>query len=115
MNECLHACMAGMIFTYFIESLQFTEEKFSLRHMSQHVQQCSYIEHPGIQESEKKHFSKVYGVNRRSILCDLPYFDVTSQLPQDIMHLLFEGLFHLQIKLLLNYLFSDISVSIYIS
>ena len=79
-----------------------------MRSMAQHLHQCGYLELPGVGENEKKHYSKVYGINRRSILCDLPYFDVTTQLPQDVMHVVFEGLYHLQIKLFLGYLFDDL-------
>ena len=38
----------------------------------------------------REHYSKEYGVVKRSIL-DAPYFDVTQQLPQDIMHIILEG------------------------
>ena len=92
-------------------NLQFTEEEFVLRTLQLHLTQCSYVERPGISSEEKQHFSKVYGVNRKSILCDLPDFDITTQLPQDIMHVLFEGLFHLQVRLFLNYLIDDLKVS----
>ena len=37
------------------------------------------------------HFSKEYGVNKRSVLLDTPYFDITNQLPQDIMHVILES------------------------
>ena len=74
------------------------------------VANCKDIEKVGISESERKAHSKMSGVNRKSILCELPDFDVTLQLPQDVIHLLFEGLFHLQIKLFLNYIFDDIKV-----
>ncbi|XP_064475128.1 uncharacterized protein LOC135389090 [Ornithodoros turicata] len=36
---------------------------------------------------------KLYGVNEKSPLMDLEYFDVTLQLPPDLMHDLFEGCF----------------------
>ena len=94
---------------------QFTEEQFTLRNKNVHLQQCRFIERPGIREDEKQHYSKVYGVNRMSILCDLPYFDVTAQLPQDVMHLLFEGLYHFQIKVFLNYILNETHVSIEIN
>lgn len=38
-----------------------------------------------------KHFSKEYGVTKRSVLLDAPHFDVTDQLPQDVMHVILEG------------------------
>jgi hypothetical protein len=103
LKKCRH-CMANN--TQIQE--KFTEEEFVLRTLQLHLTQCSYVERPGISSEEKQHFSKVYGVNRKSILCDLPDFDITTQLPQDIMHVLFEGLFHLQVRLFLNYLIDDL-------
>ena len=52
-------------------------------------------------DSERDYYSKVYSVNRTSILCDLPHFDVTRQLPQDLMHVLLEGVFHNEILIYL--------------
>ena len=79
-----------------------------MRSKSQHIKHCHYIERPGMSESERDHYSKVYGVNR-SILCDLPQFDVTQQLPQDLMHVLLEGVFHVHVHELLKYLVEAIS------
>ena len=44
---------------------------------------------------------------------DLPYFDITKQLPQDVMHVLFEGLFPLNMELLLSHLIDTLNVSLY--
>lgn len=38
------------------------------------------------------HFSTMYGINRRSVLEDVPGFSVVTSLPHDIMHDLFEGI-----------------------
>lgn len=73
-----------------------------LRDKHLHEQQCCYIERGGISDSEREHFSKVYGINRRSLLSGLTHFDVMKQLPQDMMHVLFEGIFHFHIHLLLE-------------
>ena len=48
----------------------------------------------------------MYGVNRTSILCDLPHSDVTQQLPQDLMQ---EGVFHVHVNEILIYLVDRIS------
>ena len=42
-------------------------------------------------EGLRVHFSKEYGVNKRSILLDAPYLNITEQLPQDVMHIVLEG------------------------
>lgn len=75
-----------------------------------HIEQCEYIDQPGISDSEPVHYSKVYGINRTSILCDLPDFDVTQQLPQDLMHVLLEGIFPPHMEQLLDYVVQTLSV-----
>ena len=52
----------------------------------------------------------MYGVNHTSILCELPNFDVTEQLPQDLMHVLFEGVFHVHVREILMYLIERLSI-----
>ena len=71
-----------------------------------------YLERPGISTDERSHYSKVYGINRQSALCDLAYFDVTKQLPQDIMHVLFEGVIPRHVELILTYAVSTIQVGV---
>jgi hypothetical protein len=89
---------------------EFTEDKFVMRTLEMHRQHCEYIERNGISENERSHFSKIYGINRRSCLVDLPYFDVTKQLPEDIMHVLFEGLFPLSMELYLAHVIDSLKV-----
>ena len=52
----------------------------------QYDKQCNYIDQPGLSDSERRHYSKVYGINRSSVLVELRDFDVTENLPQDLMH-----------------------------
>ena len=66
----------------------FEEEKFLPRTLGQHLGQCQVLDQS---ESLRDHHSTDYGINRRSVLCDFPLFNVTQQLPQDIMHIIFEG------------------------
>jgi hypothetical protein len=61
-----------------------------MRTKEQYVRQCEYINRPGISNSERSHFSKVYGINRLSIL---------NQLPEDVMHVILEGVFPLHLEL----------------
>lgn len=48
--------------------------------------------------------STTYGITRRSILTSVDYFDVCRCLPEDIMHVLFEGVVPYEMKLLLKLL-----------
>ncbi len=82
-RKCRH-CMADF------EAMQslFTEEEFDLRNKDLHDYHLEQMEEdPSLAE----HYSKEYGVVKRSILLEAPYFDVTQQLPQDIMHVILEG------------------------
>lgn len=85
--------------------------KFRLRNHDTHLQHCQYIEGEEVSISEREHFSKVYGINRCSLLTSVPDFDVTKQLPQDIMHVLFEGIFMYHTSWLLDNLSSEVSLS----
>ena len=49
----------------------------------------------------QKEDSTTYGINDRSTLNDIDTFHVINQLPQDIMHVLFEGVVPHEIQLML--------------
>ena len=52
--------------------------------------------------------SVTYGINYRSPLNDIPFYHVAnSQLPQDIMHVILEGVLSLEVKLMLSVYVSD--------
>ena len=82
----------------------FTEEEFVLRDNDLHEQQLSDIENTGLSFLQKL-FSKQYDINRRSILSNFPDFDVTKQLPQDVMHIFLEEILSYEMKFLLNHYF----------
>ena len=79
-----------------------------MRSRDEHMQHCAYIDRRGISDVEREHYSKVYGINRTSSLCDVPYFDVTQQLPQDIMHVLLEGIIPTNVGLLLTHVIESL-------
>lgn len=82
-RKCRH-CMADF------DEMQtkFEEEEFVLRTKELHEYHLQQLEE---NEGLRNHFSKEYGVNKKSILLNAPYFDVTEQLPQDVMHIVLEG------------------------
>ena len=92
------------MYAHFIDilTMKFSEEKFTMRNHDAHLWHCEYIERQHISPSEREHYSKVYGINRHSILTMLTHFDVTKQLPQDIMHMLYEGIFVYHITWMLD-------------
>ena len=80
----------------------FYEELFTLRTPEQHEQQCRLL--MGI---NRHRLSIEYGINRTSILEEVPGFSVATGLPLDIMHDLFEGVVHYELKLFLLYCTSN--------
>lgn len=96
-RPCRH-CMA----TQADISSSFQERDFVLRNTEDHEQ---YLEE--IEEDEQK--SVEYGINRRSVLDELKYFDVSSgALLSDIMHDVLEGALQYEAKLVLQkFVFDD--------
>lgn len=96
-RKCRH-CMTNW------EEMQehFLEEEFVLRDSTLHDQQVFHIENAG-SEYLRSFFSKQYGINDRATILEAPYFDVTKQLLQDIMHIFLEGILSYEIKYLMKY------------
>lgn len=76
---------------------QFFESDFILRDPVSHDYHCSLLE--GILAAED---SVTYGVNHVSVLNKINHFHVTNQLPQDIMHVIFEGVLNLETRLVIS-------------
>lgn len=55
----------------------------------------------------RERLSTTYGVNRQSILNGVSYFDVCKCFPEDVMHILLEGVVPYETKLLLKLLIED--------
>ncbi len=69
----------------------FKEPSFKLRTMQDHLANCDALEASGTQR-EYQQLSTEFGVNHRSLLNDLSYFNVCSGgLIQDVMHDVLEG------------------------
>ena len=78
--------------------LQFTEDQLQLRCLGMYDHQCTLLNGP-LYEYD----STTYGINYRSPLNNIPGFHAANnQLPQDIMHVLFEGVVQLELKLMLQ-------------
>lgn len=78
--------------------MQFREKDFILRTPQSYDYHCSLLSGPLAEQD-----SVTYGVNFRSPLNDLKYFHVANfQLPQDIMHVMLEGVIPYEMKLMLG-------------
>lgn len=71
--------------------------------MGKHIRQ--YI---GIKRAStdflKSALKTTYGINRRSTLVDFPAFNLIQQTPQDIMHIILEGVAPMELKCVLKHL-----------
>ena len=76
--------------------------KNSLRTPEQHEQQCQLL----LGTNHHRKWME-YGINRTSILEEVPGFSVATGLPLDIMHDLFDGVVHYELKLFLLYCTSN--------
>lgn len=71
--------------------------------MDKHIRQCLEIERAST-DFLKSALKTTYGINRRSKLVDFPAFDLIQQTPQDIMHIILEGVAPMGIKYVLKHL-----------
>lgn len=75
--------------------------------MENHLRLCEMIEDVDNTRAVRERLSTTYGINRTSILAKVENFDVCQCFPQDIMHVLFEGVVPLETKLLLRVLIDE--------
>ena len=94
-QKCCHCQCA-------LEQMQtdFLEAAFNLRTKETYSTQFDAIEQAPTLNVQKD-LQTTYGLTQRSSLCQLPTFDVTQQLPQDIMHTLLEGVVQYEVRLVL--------------
>ena len=76
---------------------------FVKRTMASHNRQCNDIEKANT-DFLKDNLKMTYGINRRSKLTEFPHFDIINQTPQDIMHVILEGVAPYKIKCVLKHL-----------
>lgn len=83
--------------------LHFNESDFILRTMETHCQQVRIILDPTLSNRGKKFWSKFYGLNGKTPLMDIEDCDITKCLVQDPMHVLFECVLEVEIRIFLEY------------
>ena len=95
MSFAFRVCRTCMVTPTLLQNC-FSENDCNLRESETHFEQCCLLNGP-----LHDHHSISYGINRLSILEEVPGFSVINGLPHDIMHDLFEGVIPSQMKLLL--------------
>jgi hypothetical protein len=78
-------CDADSVHKYHIAS------QYESRDMTTHMEQCKVLEDATLSKANKEYWSKIYGINYTSPLCQIEGFPVTQNLIQDSMHCLLEG------------------------
>lgn len=102
---CIHVQLSVVLRIHVCASYQFQDKDFTLRTLEDHRHQCDILEEDISNFTEN---SKEYGVNFRSILMELTYFDVCSgALLPDVMHDLLEGVLQYEGNLLLQHCITD--------
>ena len=82
---------------------QFDENSFTPRTLQSHIRQCREIERAST-DSLKNALMTTHGIKRRSKLLDFPGYDLIQQTPQDIMHIMLEGVVQQEIKCALKHI-----------
>jgi hypothetical protein len=77
----------------------FKERNFTLRDYALHKQRCETL--ASLDKNGRQHFSKVWGITQRSVLCDLIDFDLCLGLVHDPMHIFLEGIVQLKLQMVL--------------
>ena len=77
-------------------------EQCSLRTLEKYNEECEILS-GALSVEARRYWSKQYGINSRSVLADVPGFDVTQNLLHDPMHILFEGISMYIVKELLKH------------
>lgn len=81
----------------------FSEEDFHLMDLDQYLWKCDHLERAQDEAAYIfDHLSKQFGINRRSILTEIPEFDLTEFTPYDLMHVFNEGILPFVIKEILK-------------
>ena len=68
---------------------------------------CAIIEDNENSQAIRDNLSTTYGITRRSVLVDVDHFDICQCFPEDILHILFEGVVPFETKLLLKFLVDE--------
>ena len=97
MSFALRICRSCMISPPELKEC-LVESDCQLRSAETHFEQCALLSGP-----LQSHYSTSFGINRLSILEEVPGFSVITGLPHDIMHDLFEGVVPYQLKLLIRH------------
>ena len=87
----------------------FFPQNFDIRDWATYEQQCDVLNDPALRRN-RGYWSKMYGISKKSVLCELTQFPVTQNILQDPMHCLLEGVCGQEIALFLNRIIYDLGL-----
>ncbi|KAK1159914.1 hypothetical protein AOXY_G21364 [Acipenser oxyrinchus oxyrinchus] len=90
---------------------KFSEKEFIQRTQERYDAQCKEMDMAQCNKMRDR-LSIAYGINRRSAARDIPHFDVTRMIPEDIMHIIFEGVAVYEVKEALSKILTEGSFSL---
>ena len=82
---------------------KFIEKQHNLRDEATHKERCDTLEE-NLSSKTRAYWSRIWGINSRSPLCNISDFRITDCLVHDPMHDLLEGVIPYELKLLLQHL-----------
>jgi len=85
--------------------VNFTANSFCERTLAEHMKRCTDLE--CLSKDAVKYWSREWGINAKSCLCNIPHFDLCMSFVQDPMHLLLEGVIPYELKLFLCFAVFD--------
>jgi hypothetical protein len=74
--------------------------QFALRDEQEHKDRCDQLD--GLNKGGRRYWSRKYGVTGRSVLLEIPEFEVTKCILHDPMHILLEGIVKMELQLILS-------------
>ncbi|XP_065340766.1 uncharacterized protein LOC135940042 [Cloeon dipterum] len=83
------------------------------RDLKSHRERVDKLCSENLTGEQRTEISKLYGINGRSVLADLENFDLTTCLPQDLMHNLLEGVAEVELRALIFELIEERSLLTY--
>lgn len=79
------------------------ESHFEIRANTKHLEYCDLLERDDLSIADQRHYSLVYGINRRSLLNSLFFFDLAAgALVPYLMHDVLEGALPRETELMLK-------------
>ena len=101
-----HQKCRNCLCTFVSTQENFRDSLFTERNIDQYHRHCQDIE-TAPNEETRKHLQSTYGIQERSVLGELSQFDITKQLPQDLMHILLEGTVQYGVRYVLQHVINN--------